>query len=294
MNTLILKGRRQELRIGPSEPTRVIGERCNALGYKAVKRAVEEGRMEEVVKRARLQVDAGADAVNVNMVGTSIPEEVLLPRAVERIATEVDVPLSLDFGAPAALEAALKLLPGRALINSANGEARKLDPILELAARYGAAVIVLACDENGIPPDATGRVRIVERMLNRAESFGLGAADLLADAVCLGIGTDPSAAAVTFEACRRMRRELGLNVVLGASNAAYGLPMRKYLNAAYLVLAVDSGMNVTLTDPTLPELRWAILGADACTGRDEYCANFIRNYRQCEPAPASQEVKANA
>ncbi|MCZ7646138.1 MAG: dihydropteroate synthase [Planctomycetota bacterium] len=294
MATVILKGRNREVSISSDDPTRIIGERCNALGYKAVKRAAEEGRLDEVARRARQQVQAGADAVNVNMVGTSIPEENLLPRAVERIAVAVDVPLSIDFGSLAALEAALKVAPGRALINSTNGEIRKLDPVLELAAKYRAAAIALACDENGIPPDAAARVRIVERILKRAETFGLGAADLLADTVCLGVGTDPSAGPVTFEACRRISGELGLNVVLGASNAAYGLPLRKYLNASYLALAIGSGMNVALTDPTLPELRWAILGADACIGRDEFCANFIRQFRLEEKAQAAKEVTANA
>lgn len=294
MVTVILKGTSREVSIASDEPTRIIGERCNALGYKAVKRAAEEGRLDEVVSRARQQVEAGADAVNVNMVGTSVPEEDLLPRAVEQVATAVDVPLSIDFGSLAALEAALKIAPGRALINSTSGEVRKLDPVLELAAKHGSAVIALACDENGIPPSAEGRVRIVERILKRAEAFGLGADDLLADAVCLGVGTDPDAGPVTFEACRRISGELGLNVILGASNAAYGLPLRKLLNAAYLALAIGSGMNVALTDPTLPELRWAILGADACIGRDEFCANFIRQFRLEEKAQAAKEVPANA
>lgn len=238
---------------------------------------------------------AGADIVNVNMVGTIVDERVALPQAVERIAEAVDTPLSIDFGTHEALEEALRIVPGRAIINSVNGEAKKLGPTLELAREYGAALIALLCDDSGIPSTAKDRLRTAETILDRAREFDMSVDDLIFDPICLGVATDPEAGAVTFESSRLLRHEFGANVALGASNASFGLPHRRKLDAAYLAIALASGVNVPITDPTLPTLRWSVLSADCCLGRDEHGMRFIQSYRaetrsngvstSCSPPP---------
>ncbi|MBN8216913.1 MAG: dihydropteroate synthase [Spirochaetes bacterium] len=284
---MILRGKAREVNIHPELPTVTIGERCNALGYKSVRESVEAGEFGPVVERALAQVAAGVDIVNVNMVGMKVSEREALPRAVELIAQAVDVPLSLDFGDPEALVAALKVAPGRPLINSVNGEERKLGPILEIAAQYRCPLIALPSDEKGVPDTAAGRLACAARMIDRAASFGITTDDLLFDGICIAVATDMTAARTTFETIRLMRKELGLNITLGASNVSHGLPKRKTLDSYYLAMAVMAGMNAPITDLTLPALKWAILSADVCAGTDEYGMRYIAGFREEEKAKAA-------
>ncbi|RIK83727.1 MAG: methyltetrahydrofolate--corrinoid methyltransferase [Planctomycetota bacterium] len=280
MTKTVLRGRKREVELTPGKRTYIIGERCNALGYQAVREAVERGDWDLIASRAVAQVAAGADVVNVNMVGMQVPEREALPRAVERIAAAVDAPLSLDFGDLAALEAALAVVPGRALVNSVNGETKKLGPTLQVARRYNAAVIALLCDDRGIPDTAAGRLRVAEVIAQRADAEGFELGDVVFDGVCLGVGTNSTAGQTTLDTCRLLRQHLGANVMLGASNASFGLPRRRTLDAAYLVLAIGAGMTIALTDPTLPALKWSLLSADCCLGYDAHGLRYIRAYRE--------------
>jgi 5-methyltetrahydrofolate--homocysteine methyltransferase len=279
-----LSARQTSVTIEPGAGTVVIGERCNALGYKSVRESVEQGNFDLVVERAIRQAEAGAHIINVNMVGMSVPEKEALPEAVRRISAAVDVPLSLDFGDIAALEAALPLAPGRTLINSVNGEAAKLEPTLDVARRFGSPLVAIVCDETGVPPTPEGRLEVALKILKRAANFGLTPDDFIFDAICIGVATDPVAGPVTFETCRLLRKELGANILLGASNVSFGLPRRRTFDAAYLSMAIGAGMNVALTDPTLPILKWALLSADATMGYDEFGMNYIRAFREEEKA----------
>jgi len=279
MARTVLRGRSTVVEIEPGRQTCIIGERCNALGYRSVRESVEAGDYDLVAKRAERQIAAGADVINVNMVGMSVTERRALPQAVESIAAAVDAPLSIDFGDPDALREALRIVPGRALINSVNGESNKLEPTLELAREYDAAVIAMPSDNRGIPDSAGRRLETAERIVRRAADFGMSVDDLIFDAISIGVATDPGAGHVTFETCRLLRRELGANVVLGASNASFGLPRRRTLDAAYLAMAIASGMNVALTDPTLPVLKWSLLSADCCMGHDVYGGRYIQSFR---------------
>lgn len=290
-NTL-LRGRVREVNIHPELPTVTIGERCNALGYKSVRESVEAGNFDLVVDRAVAQVAAGVEIVNVNMVGMKVSEREALPRAVELISAAVDVPLSIDFGDPEALIAALKVAPGRPLINSVNGEERKLGPILEIAAKFKCPLIALPSDEKGVPDSAMGRLACAKRMIERAATLGITTDDLIFDAICIAVATDMTAAKTTFETIRLMRAELGLNITLGASNVSHSLPKRKTLDAYYLAMAVMAGMNVPISDLTLPALKWAILSADVCTGTDEYGMRYIAGFREEEKAKLTAGVPA--
>lgn len=288
----VLRGKATTVEIEPGQPTVVIGERCNALGYKSVRESVEEGNYDVVVERAVLQAAAGVDIINVNMVGMKRPEREALPRAVERIAERVDIPISIDFGDFDALEAALKIVPGRALINSVNGEGNKLEATFKIAKKYNAACIALISDESGVSPTPEGRVEVAQKILARAADFGLGLDDLIFDAICIGVSTDLSAGPTTFETCRLLRREMGANVTLGASNVSFGLPRRRIMDAAYLSMAIAAGMNVPITDLTLPSLKWAILSADTCMGYDDCGVRYIRAFKAEEKLRKQQEAAA--
>jgi len=279
MAKTILRGASTEIRIQPSGHTVVIGERCNALGYKSVRKALEEECYDLIVQRAIDQEASGADIINVSMVGTKIPELEALPRAVELIGKAVSVPLSIDFNSFDALEAALEVAPGRSLINSVNGESDKIEPTLALAQKYGAALIAMPCDDKGIPDTAKGRLRVAMEIIDRASHFGISVDDLIFDAICLGVAMDQNAGRVTFETCRLLRSELGANIILGASNVSFGLPKRRTLDATYLAIAIANGMNVALTDVTLSTLKWTLRSADCCMGQDAFATRYIQDFR---------------
>jgi 5-methyltetrahydrofolate--homocysteine methyltransferase len=288
----VLRGKGIELVIEPNQTTVMIGERCNALGYKSVRESVEQGDFDLVVGRARDQVAAGAHIINVNMVGMQIPEKEALPEAVKRIGDAVDVPLSIDFGDFDALEAALKVVSGRALINSVNGEESKLERTLEIAKKYNSPLIALPCDDKGVPSTAAGRLACAKKIIDRAASKGISVDDLIFDAIAIAVGTDASAGPTTFETCRLLRQEYGANITLGASNVSFGLPKRRTMDSYYLAMAIYAGMNVPITDPTLPTLKWAILSADTTMGYDEFGGNYIRQFRAEEKAKKAALVVA--
>ena len=275
----VLQGRVAEVVFEPDTRTAVIGERCNALGYKAVREAVENDDLDVIVQRAIDQEAAGAHVINVNMVGTTVPEVDVLPEVVSLIANAVDAPVSIDFGDFDALEAALKVAPGRVLINSVNGEEQKLDPTLALAKQYDAALIAMTSDDEGIPMVSAGRLKVAGAIADRATALGVSVDDLVFDAICIGVATDASAGRETFATCQALRREFGANVVLGASNVSFGLPKRRTLDATYLAMAITAGVNVVLTDVTLPILKWSVLSADCCLGQDEHGIAYIQAFR---------------
>ena len=277
--TTVLRSRAKRLRIRPDRPAVIIGERCNTLGYRSMRSAVERGDFDFVAEQAVRQVEAGADIINVNMVGLDRPERELLPLAVRAIAAAVDVPLSLDFGDPEALKAALPLIEGTALINSVSGEEEKLKAVLPLMKEYGAAAIAMTCDDDGIPYSAQGRLAWRRKIVERAAAMGIEPERFIFDCIAMGIGTDETAGRVTFETMRLVRSEFGANITLGASNISFGLPKRRTLDAAYLAAAITHGLNCPITDPTNPQLKWSILAADAITGSDPLGIRFIKAYR---------------
>lgn len=282
LHTTVVASKSRRVEIHPQRPTVIIGERCNALGYRSVREAARRGDFDWIAARAAQQVAAGADIVNVNMVGLEAPEQKVLPRAVRAILERVDVPLSLDFGDPDALEAALQVVGARPLINSINGEDDKLERVLPLMKEYDVPAIALTCDNDGIPRTAAGRLAAAEKIAARAEAYGLHPSEFLFDCVAMGVATDETAGQVTMESIRLVRQRLGANIALGASNASHGLPRRHTLNAAYLAVAIGFGLNCPITDPTIPELKWTVLSTDAVMGRDEFAIRYISAHRDEE------------
>lgn len=277
--TTIISSKSHRVRIAPNRKTVVIGERCNALGYKKVRETVARGEWDEVVNRAVEQFEAGAGIINVNMVGLDIPEKVLLPIAVSAIRSRVDCPLSLDFGDPEALDAALGKVEGRCLINSVSGEREKMDEVFPIAKKHGAAMIAMTADDDGIPYTPEGRLKCALDILKEGEKYGFTVNDFIFDCIAIGVATDVGAGRCTMDTMQLIRKELNANITLGASNVSFGMPKRKTIDAYYLAIAIAYGLNAPITDITHPMLKWSMLVADTVNGTDKLGMKYIKETR---------------
>ncbi len=283
-----LMGKGIEVIIAPDRPTVIIGERINPTGKKRLAASLIAGDMALVRRYAKEQVEAGADVIDVNVGAAGADEVVLLPEAVQAVAEVVDVPISVDSARPKALEAALKLAPGRPLVNSVNGEEASLKEILPLVKEFNAAAVALAMDDAGIPPTAEGRLAVAVKIAQAAEALGIKPEDLLVDCLALTCSSDQTAPSVTLAAMRLVRRELGVNLTLGASNISFGMPDRELLNGVFIGLAIEAGLNAPIVDAA--KVRPYVLAADLLLGKDEWGMRYITAYRQRQAA-AQQEQK---
>lgn len=279
----ILKSRSKTVIISPERPTVLIGERINPTGKKRLAAALAEGNLELVRTEALAQVEAGADVLDVNVGTTGVNEVELLPVVVRLVMETVEVPLCIDSANPEALRAALavyrELAPqGKPLINSVNGEEARLERVLPLVREYGAAVIGLTMDDEGIPATAEKRLAIAHKIVARAESLGIPRQDIIIDCLALAVGAGSQAGRVTLNAIRMVREELGVNLTLGVSNVSFGLPEREVINLAFLTMAIQQGVNCPIVD--VAKVRPTVLAADLLLGRDEYAMRYIKGYRQ--------------
>jgi 5-methyltetrahydrofolate--homocysteine methyltransferase len=271
---LALASCRETVRVGTGRPLAIIGERINPTGKKALAASLVAGSMEVVRSLAVAQEHAGAHLLDVNVGAPGVDAAEVLPKAVRALAGLSDAPLVIDTTDLSALEAALKVYPGRALVNSVNGGDASLAGVLPLAARYGAAVVALALDDDGIPATAEGRVAVVERIREAAHAIGLADDDIIADCLVLTAATDPASARTTLAAVREVHSR-GIATVLGVSNVSHGLPARPALNGAYLAMAAGAGLDAAIVDPSDPDIRRAIRATDALLGRDARCERWI-------------------
>lgn len=282
-----LASARRTVRIGAGRPLSIIGERINPTGKKALADSLRAGSMEIVRSLARQQEESGAALLDVNVGAAGVDAPTVLPQAVLALAGLTDLPLVIDTTDPVALEAALRAYPGRALINSVNGGAASMASVLPLAARYGAAVVALALDDDaGIPATAEGRAAIVERIRDAAHGLGLTDADLVADCLVMTAATDPGAVSVTLDALRRVEAS-GLATVLGVSNVSHGLPGRPELNATMLDLARDAGLDAAIYDPGAARSGALPEAADVLLGRDAQASRWIARTATAPAAPAT-------
>jgi 5-methyltetrahydrofolate--homocysteine methyltransferase len=284
---------RHTVRIGASRQLALIGESINPTGRKALAASLRAGSLEIVRELAVGQERAGADLLDVNVGAAGVDAAVMLPGAVTALAGLTELPLVIDTTDPVALEAALKAYPGRALVNSVNGGEASLATVLPLARRYGAAVVALALDDDGIPPTAAGRVAVVERIRAAAHEAGLSDADLVADCLVLTAAADPGAAKVTLEAVSAVHRA-GLATVLGVSNVSHGLPGRPELNAAMLALAREAGLDAAIVDPAAARGSASAAAVDLLLGRDPHAEHWIAAHREAGPGAALADGTALA
>ena len=269
---------KKEVIIGDDQPTVLIGERINPAGKKKLAEALKAGDLNIVRSEARAQVQAGADVLDVNVGAFGIDEVTMLPRAVRAVSDTVDVPLCIDSNNPAALEAAMKTYKGKPLINSVTGEEDSLARILPVVKEYGAAVVGLVQDEEGIPKDAKRRVTIARNIVKRAGAFGIGPEDIVIDCLAFAVGADTSSGPAVMEAIRTIKLELGVNMTLGASNVSFGLPDRDLLNSAFAAMVIAAGITCLITDAA--KTKPTIAAADLVLGRDKYARHYIDVYRQ--------------
>ncbi len=274
----IVSSATNEVLISAEQPTVLIGERINPTGKKRLAAALQAADMTLIRKEAIAQVKAGADILDVNVGATGIDETILLPEAVQAVMDVVDVPLSLDSDNPKSLEAALKIYRGKPIINSVTGQERSLNEVLPLVKQYGAVVIGLTMDNDGIPMDPDRRLAIAGKIVDRAEALGIPREDIIIDCLALTMATDSRAGLVTLQAIGKVKAELGVNQTLGASNISYGLPDRDVLNGAFLALAISAGVTCPTVD--VARVRPAVLATDLLLGHDEYAQRYIKDYRQ--------------
>jgi 5-methyltetrahydrofolate--homocysteine methyltransferase len=284
----ILKGTGKTVVISPDRQTVIIGERINPTGRKKLAAALVAGDLDYVRAEAVAQVAEGAHVIDVNVGAAGVDEVDLLPKAVKAVAEVVDVPICIDSSNPDAIAAALPVAPGRPLVNSVNGEERSLSRILPLIKQYGAAVIGLTMDEGGIPSDPEKRLEIAKKIIARAEALGIAREDVIIDCLALTMGADSKAGLITLRTIEAVRKTLGNNITLGASNISFGLPEREQINAGFLAMAVMAGMNCPIVNPKKSRLALAV--ADLALGRDDYAANYLKAYRTISKILAAEQA----
>ncbi|MFN2216329.1 MAG: dihydropteroate synthase [Anaerolineales bacterium] len=275
-----LKGTGLSLLINPDSKAIIIGERINPSGRKRLRQALLEGDWEYVTRDAILQVEAGADILDVNVGGKGIDETEVLPEAVKQISMVVDVPISIDTRNPIALAKALNICPGRPLVNSIGGEEKILSQNLPIIADAKVPVIALCMGQEGIPKTAEDRFSVAHKVLEAAVRAGVNEQDVVFDPLVMTIGADDQAARVALETTRKLRQEFPKNNIAGgASNVSYGMPAREIINANFLSVAFTLGMNMPITDPTISALRFALLSGNIFLGRDARTRTFMGYFR---------------
>jgi 5-methyltetrahydrofolate--homocysteine methyltransferase len=279
-----VSGKTKEVWVDTGGVFTVIGEKINPTGRKKLAAALLEGNLEYVKQLASTQVSAGADLLDVNVGVPGAEEEKLLPQVIKMLAEQFDVPFCLDSANPKALEQALPVTPGKPLVNSVNGKQESLEAILPLVKGRAAAVIGLTMDENGIPKDADGRVRIAGKILEMAAKYGIPAEDVIIDPLVLTVGAESQAGAVTLQTIAQVRSEFGVNINVGASNVSYGLPERDTVNAAFLALTIGAGASCAISDPV--KFTMVLRAVDLLMGRDAYAARYVK---YCRAHPLEQK-----
>ena len=279
LETVLTRSKGKSSTIGDGLPLAVIGEKINPTGKESLSKELLEGEFSKVREYAVSQQKAGAHIIDVNVGAAGIDEIEILPEAVQIVMEAVDIPLSIDSANPEAIEAALKIYEGKAIINSVTGEKKSLEAVLPIAKKYNAAVIGLTFDENGPVNDAPTRVEIAKDILGKAQEFGIPQEDVVIDCLVRPVCVEANAAMVTLQTIRLVSQELRLNTVLGISNVSFGLPDRKNLNAAFLAMAVAEGLTCAIVDPTATEVKKTILAVDLLSGNDAFASKWIESYR---------------
>lgn len=272
----------QEVIIGEGRPTVLIGERINPTCKKKLTAALQTGDMEPIKIEALGQVAAGADMLDVNVGALGIDQTAILPQVVQHVMKTVDVPLCIDTDNLKALDAALKVYKGKALVNSVTGEEKSLTSVLPLVKQHGAAVIGLVQDERGIPIDSARRVAIAHKIVEHAEVLGINRADVIIDCLALAIGADNKSGLTVLDTVRRIRDELGVNTTMGASNVSFGMPDRELLNNAFIATVIAAGATCLVVD--VAKVRSMVLAVDLVLGRDPYAGRYIKAYRKRQNA----------
>jgi 5-methyltetrahydrofolate--homocysteine methyltransferase len=286
MTDTIISSARREVIIGFDRPFVIIGERINPTGRKILAAEMLAGDYSRVESDARAQIEAGAHMLDVNAGIPLADEPAILAKAIQLVQSITDVPLSIDSSIVAALEAGLAVYKGKALVNSVTGEEERLEQVLPLVKKYGAAVVAISNDETGISEDPDVRFAVAKRIVERAQDHGIPVSDVVVDPLVMPIGAINQAGVQVMRLVRRLRDELKVNTTCGASNVSFGLPNRDGINSAFLTMAIASGLTSAITNPLHLETVKACMGADVMMGHDPDCARWIRKFREAPPPSA--------
>jgi 5-methyltetrahydrofolate--homocysteine methyltransferase len=283
MTDTVVSSATKEVVIGFDRPFVIIGERINPTGRKILAAEMANGDFSRVEADARAQVEAGAHMLDVNAGIPLADEPAILAKAIQLVQSITDVPLSIDSSIVAALEAGLAVYKGKALVNSVTGEEERLEVVLPLVKKYGAAVIAISNDETGISEDPDVRFTVAKKIVERAMDYGIPASDVVVDPLVMPIGAINQAGVQVMRLVRRLRDELKVNTSCGASNVSFGLPNRDGINSAFLTMAMAAGLTSAITNPMHIEVIKAVMGADVMLGHDPDCARWIRRFRDVPP-----------
>ena len=280
MTETVISSASREVIIGFDHPFVMIGERINPTGRKILAAEMTVGDFTRVTADALAQVAAGAQMLDVNAGIPLADEPAILARAIQLVQSITDVPLSIDSSIVAALAAGLAVYQGKALVNSVTGEEERLESVLPLVKKYGAAVVAISNDETGISEDPNVRFAIAKKIVERAADYGIPACDVIVDPLVMPVGAINTAGRQVMHLLQRLRTELKVNSTCGASNVSFGLPNRNGINAAFLTMAIGAGLTSAITNPLHAEIMQACLGADVMMGHDPNCAQWIRKFRE--------------
>jgi len=285
----VLRSRSKQVVVSSDRPFVMIGERINPTGRKVLAAEMRAGVMDRVRADAVAQVEAGAQMLDVNAGVPMVDEPALLVATIEAVGEVTDVPICIDSSVIEALEAALAVYQGKALVNSVTAEEERLDRILPVVKKYGAAVIGMSNDETGITMVPQERLEIARRIIERAVYYGIPPEDVIIDPIAMTVAADPQAGLVTLETMRLIKEQLGNNMICGASNVSFGLPDRSVLNAAFFPVAMYAGLTCAISNPLISEVRKAVLASDLLLGHDEYAMRWISVFRQDQKKAAAVE-----
>lgn len=267
--------------------SKIIGERINPTGKKRFKQALKEHDLEYILREGISQQDAGAHILDVNVGLPDIDEPALMKEVVQQLQSVTSLPLQIDTVDVTAMEAALRIYNGKAMVNSVSGKQESMDKVFPLIRKYGGVVIGLTLDEDGIPSDAEGRIRIARKIIGKAEKYGIRKKDIVIDALAMTISSEPDGAKVTLETLRRLRDELGVCSVLGVSNISFGLPNRPVVNAAFYTMAMMNGLSAGIINPLSEDMMKAWYAYHALMNLDANCENYIARFAGSTGAPAA-------
>lgn len=271
----------------------IIGERINPTGKARFKQALRENDMDYILKEGMSQAEKGAHILDVNVGLPEINECTMMVNAVTALQSVTDIPLQIDTTDPVAMEQALRIYNGKAMINSVNGKADSMHTVFPLAAKYGGVIVALTLDENGIPSTAEGRIRIAEKIVATAAQYGIQKKDLIIDALAMTISTDKNSACVTLNTLDHIRHSMGIHTVLGVSNISFGLPCREFINAAFFTLAMERGLSAGIVNPVNEAMMQAYYSYCALKGLDGNCTTYVEKYGGAVLASTAQTQQAD-
>jgi len=285
MTDTVISSASREVVIGFERPFVMIGERINPTGRKVLAAEMAAGNFSRVESDTLAQLAAGAHMLDVNAGIPLADEPAILAKTIQLVQSITDVPLSIDSSIVAALEAGLAVYKGKPLVNSVTGEEERLETVLPLVKKYGAAVVAISNDETGISEDPDVRFAVAKKIVQRAADYGIPVSDIVVDPLVMPIGAINQAGVQVMRLLGRLKHELKVNTTCGASNVSFGLPAREGISAVFLSMAIGAGLTSAIMNPMHVEIVKACMGADVMMGHDPDCARWIKRFRE---APALQ------